>query len=98
MMEETANWDELTPAEKLESQRGRYLIATALHYAMQQMSRFPEERRADRDCEDMRTILDGCFPQYAAQFRDNDRRWGEIHKPKAVDLEAGRREDGESAD
>ena len=55
--DETTNWDELTPVEKLESSRGRYLIATAFHYAVQQISRFPEERRADRDCEDMRTIL-----------------------------------------
>ncbi len=41
----------------------------------------------------MRTILNGCFPQYAAQFRENDRRWAAIHKPKAVELGSG--EDGE---
>ena len=33
----------------------------------------------------MREILNGCFPQLAEQFRSNDRRWAEIHKPKAVD-------------
>ena len=88
MMDETANWDALSPMEKLESSRGRYLIATAFHYAVQQMSRFPEERRADRDCEDMRMILNGCFPQYAAQFRENDRGWAQIHRPQAVDLES----------
>ena len=98
MMDETTNWDELIPMEKMESSRGRYLIATALHYAVQQISRFPEERRADRDCEDMRTILNGCFPQYAAQFRANDRRWGEIHKPKAVELDAHGVDDGEPGD
>lgn len=38
MMDETMNWDELTPKEKLESSRGRYLIATAFHYAVQQIS------------------------------------------------------------
>ena len=95
MMDETTNWDELTPKEKLESSRGRYLIATAFHYAVQQISRFPDERQADRDCDDMRTILNGCFPQYAAQFRENDRRWGQIHKPGAVDLDSYRGEDGE---
>ena len=95
MTDEVADWDGLTPSEKMESQRGRYLIATALHYAVQQISRFPEERRADRDCDDMRTILNGCFPQYAAQFRENDRRWGAIHKPKAVDLDSPHAEDGE---
>ena len=95
MMDEMAGWDGLTPLEKMESPRGRYLIATALHYAVQQISRFPEERRADRDCDDMRTILNGCFPQYAAQFRQNDRRWDEIHKPKAVDLDTHRADDGE---
>ena len=95
MTDEVADWDGLTPSEKMESQRGRYLIATALHYAVQQISRFPEERRADRDCDDMRTILNGCFPQYAAQLRENDRRWGAIHKPKAVDLDSHHAEDGE---
>ena len=98
MMEELTNWDELSAVEKFENSRGRYLIATAFHYAVQQISRFPEERRADRDCEDMRTILNGCFPQYAAQFRENDRRWGEIHKPKAIDLDADRSGDGEGGD
>ncbi len=85
-MDETENWDLLSPLEKLESGRGRYLVASALHYAVQQIERFPEERAADRDCEDMRAILNGCFPQYAAQFRETDRRWAQIHKPKAVDL------------
>ena len=85
MIDETADWDELTPQEKLESPRGRYLVPTAFHHAVQQISRFPEVRRADRDCEDMREILNGCFPQLAEQFRSNDRRWAEIHKPKAVD-------------
>ena len=95
MTDEPMNWDELTPREKLESPRGRYLIATAFHYAVQQISRFPEERRTDRDCEDMLTILNGCFPQMAAQFRANDRRWAGIHKPKAVDLDACRAEHGD---
>ena len=97
-MDETVNWDALSPAEKMESSRGKYLIATALHYAVQQMSRFPEERQADRDCDDMRTMLNGCFPQYAAQFRENDRRWAQIHRPTAVDLDsrgAGEEEQGD---
>ena len=94
-MDETVNWDLLSAAEKLESARGRYLIASALHYGAQQIERFPEERAADRDCEDMRTILNGCFPQYAAQFRENDRRWAAIHKPKAVELGSGEDGDGE---
>lgn len=38
MMDETTNWDELTPMEKLESSRGRYLIGTVFHYAVQQIS------------------------------------------------------------
>ena len=95
MTDDTMDWDSMTPMEKFESGRGRYLIATALHYGVQQVSRFPEERRADRDCEDMRAILNGCFPQYAAQFRENDRAWGSIHKPKAVDLDSQRSEDDE---
>lgn len=37
----------------------------------------------------MRAILEGCFPQYAAQFRENDRPWAAIHRPKAVDLGSG---------
>lgn len=85
MVDESADWDELTPHEKLESPRGRYLVATAFHYAVQQISRFPEVRRADRDCDDMREILNGCFPQLAAQFRANDRRWAEMYKPQVVD-------------
>ena len=44
MIDETADWDELTPQEKLESARGRYLVATAFYYAVQQISRFPEVR------------------------------------------------------
>ena len=97
-MDETVNWDALSSMEKLESSRGRYLIATAFHYAVQQMSRFPEERRADRDCEDMRTILNDCFPQYAAQFRENDRRWAQIHRPQAVDLDSPGPEGDEQGD
>lgn len=85
MVEETMDWETLSPREKLESLRGQYLIATAMHYAVQQISRFPEVRRADRDCDDMREILNGCFPEMAAQFRENDRKWGDIYKPKAVD-------------
>ena len=53
--------------------------------AVQQIKRFPEVRRADRDCADMLEILNGCFPQLAAQFQENDRRWGEIYKPTAVE-------------
>ena len=87
MNDETMDWEGMSPREKLESPRGQYLIATALHYAVQQISRFPEVRRADRDCEDMREILKDCFPEMAAQFRENDRRWGEIYKPRAVDAE-----------
>ena len=68
MIDETTDWDELTPHEKLESPRGRYLIATAFHYAVQQISRFPEVRRADRDCEGMREILNGCFPRWPSSF------------------------------
>ena len=64
---------------------GRCPIETALHYAVQQISRFPEVRRTDRDCEDMRAILSGCFPEMVAEFRANDRRWDDIYKPKAVD-------------
>ena len=94
-MDETENWDLLSPSEKLESGRGRYLVAEALHYAVQQIERFPEERSAEQDCEDMRAILNGCFPQYAAQFRENDRRWAAIHKPKAVELGSGEDGDGE---
>ena len=79
------DWDALSPQEKLEGPRGRYLVATALHYGVQQIQRFPDVRRADRDCADMLEILNGCFPQLAAQFRANDRRWGDIYKPQAVD-------------
>lgn len=75
MSDDTMDWEGMSPREKLESPRGQYLIATALHYAVQQISRFPEVRRADRDCEDMRAILNGCFPEMAAEFRANDRRW-----------------------
>ena len=31
-MDETQDWDALSPHEKLESPRGRYLVAEALHY------------------------------------------------------------------
>lgn len=96
MIDGTADWEGMSPREKLESPRGQYLIATALHYAVQQISRFPEVRRADRDCDDMREILNGCFPELAAQFRQNDRKWGEIYKPQAVD--AGFRPLGEVED
>ena len=84
-MDGTGDWDALSPQEKLESPRGRYPVATALHYGVQQIQRFPDVRRADRDCADMLEILNGCFPQLAAQFRANDRRWGDIYKPEAVD-------------
>ena len=85
MMDETPNWNSMSAQEKLESPRGRYRVAQALHYGLQQMMRFPEVRRADRDCDDMREILEGCWPQYAAHFRQADRRWGEIYKPRIVD-------------
>ena len=86
MIDETTDWDELTPREKLESQRGRYLIATALHYAVQQISRFPEVRRAGSGLRGHARNSERLFPpQMAEQFRANDRRWAEIYKPKAVD-------------
>ena len=47
-MDETMNWDSLSPVEKLESTRGRYLITSALHNGAQQIERFPEERAAAR--------------------------------------------------
>ena len=82
--------DNMTPQELFESPRGTFLIAKALHYAEQQISRFSEERQASNDCKDMLRILNGCFPQLAAQFRENDRRWGAIHKPRAVDFDSRR--------
>ncbi len=85
MMDETADWDSLSPREKLESPRGQYLIAEALHYGVQQMMRFPDVRRPDNDCDDMREILEGCFPQWSAHFREGDRRWAEVYKPRIVD-------------
>lgn len=85
MMDETEDWDRLSPWEKLESPRGQYLIAQALHYGLQQMMRFPDVRRADNDCDDMREILEGCFPQWSAHFREGDRRWAEVDKPRIVD-------------
>ena len=85
MVDEPVNWERMSPREKLESARGQYLIAEALHYGVQQIMRFPEVRRADNDCDDMRVILEGCFPQWAAHFREGDRRWGEIYKPRIVD-------------
>ena len=84
-MDQTADWHGMSPREKLESPRGQYLVAQALHYGVQQIMRFPEVRRADNDCDDMREILAGCFPQWAAHFQQADRRWGEIYKPRIVD-------------
>jgi len=55
--------DGMTPRELLDSPRGSYLVAKALHYAAQQISRFPEERQAGNDCKDMFAILNGCFPE-----------------------------------
>ena len=85
MIEETANWEGMSPREKLESARGQYLVAQAMHYGLQQMMRFPEVRRPDRDCDDMREILEGCWPQFAEHFRQADSRWGDIYKPRIVD-------------
>ncbi len=76
----------MTPQELLESQRGSYLIAKAFHYAAQQIARFPEERQAGSDASDMLFMLNGCFPDLAATFRENDRQWAEVHKPRAVSL------------
>ena len=39
MIEETANWEGMSPREKLESARGQYLVAQAMHYGLQQMMR-----------------------------------------------------------
>ncbi len=85
MMDEPTNWESMSPHEKLESPRGQYLIAQALHYGVQQIMRFPDVRRADNDCDDMREILEGCFSQWAAHFREGDRRWDEIYRPRIVD-------------
>jgi len=96
MAEDSTNFESMTPRELLESPRGSYLIAKALHYAEQQISRFPEERQASNDCKDMLRILNGCFPEFAAQFRENDRAWSAVHKPQAVDLESRRDEEDAS--
>lgn len=94
MSNNPTNIDNMTPQELLESPRGSFLIAKAFHYAEQQISRFPEERQASNDCKDMLKILNGCFPEFAARFRENDRMWGAAHKPRAVDLDSRRPEQG----
>jgi len=93
MAEDSTNLENMTPRELLESPRGSYLIAKALHYAEQQISRFPEERQASNDCTDMLRILNGCFPEFAVRFRKNDRTWRAVHKPRVVDLEPRHREE-----
>ena len=93
MSKNPTNIDDMTPQELLESPRGSFLIAKAFHFAEQQISRFPEERQASNDCKDILRILNGCFPQLAAEFRENDRRWDAIHKPRAVDLDSRRHEE-----
>ena len=85
MTDETMDWERMSPQEKLASPRGRYLIAEALHYGARQIMRFPEVCRADRDCEDMLEMLNGCFPHWDDQFRANDRKWEQMYKPSVVD-------------
>ena len=93
MSNNPTNTDNMTPQELLETPRGSFLIAKALHYAEQQISRFPEERQVSNDCKDMLKILNGCFPEFAAQFRENDRRWSAVHKLRVVDLDSRRHEE-----
>ena len=83
-MDEVPDCDALSPHEKRESPRGRELVAEAPHCARRQTRRFPEVRRAGRDCEDRRKILNGCFAQFTAPLRENARRWAQIDKPRAL--------------
>lgn len=92
MRNDPTDFDGMTPRELLESPRGAFLIAKAFHYAAQQLSRFPEERQPSNDIGDMLRILDGCFPELAAQFQENDRRWQAVHTPRAVALDPRRRD------
>ena len=92
MPNDPTGFDGMTPRELLESPRGAFLIAKAFHYAAQQLSRFPEERQASNDIGDRLRILNGSFPELAAQFQENDRRWQAVHMPRAIDFDPRRHE------
>jgi hypothetical protein len=49
--------------------RGRYIMAKALHHAIQFIGQQPPEDRDESDREDMLFILNGCFPTEAKMVR-----------------------------
>jgi hypothetical protein len=60
------------PHALLHSDRGNYLIAKALHFAIKHMGSLPKERERASGRAEMLAILNGCFPTYAMMLREQD--------------------------
>ena len=60
------------PCEFMNGERGQYLIAKALHYAIRYIGILPHELRSESDRNDMLFILNGCYPDFAKLQRTID--------------------------
>ena len=56
----------------MNSPRGRYIMAKALHHAIQFIGHQAPEDRSESDREDMLFILGGCFSTEAKMVRSFD--------------------------
>jgi hypothetical protein len=66
------------PCELIESERGVWLLAKALHYAIKYIGTLPRDRRSGNDREEMLAILNGCFPSQAQVLREMGVRQSKI--------------------
>ncbi len=60
------------PVGFMSGPRGQYILAKALHYAIQHIGSQPEHMREHNDRDDMVFILNGVFPGYSKTLRDAD--------------------------
>ena len=66
----TVRRGEPDPRKFMDSPRGRYIVAQALHYAIQFIGQQPPEDREDSNRDDMLFILNGCFSAEAKMVRN----------------------------
>ena len=65
--------DDPDPRAFLNSSRGNFIVAKALHSAIKYIGTLPEHERPHSDRCDMVFLLNGCFADLANMFRWHDR-------------------------
>jgi hypothetical protein len=73
-----ANWDKMAIDDRIDfgngllrSYRGSYLLAQALHVAVETMSKRPMKEREVSNIQDMEVLLETCFSAFLPIFNLN---------------------------